>query len=148
MLNKCLDRFEHVDENAQPGLDLPDASTSNLLQSSSPEPLAIVSPPPTLSPPPVEMPPLLNQPHWHYPDKPEGQADSSPSPSPGSTPIAGTPTILEQLVPFRPKLTIPTRSISEGSRVLITDDNAINRRVSHFADQSTTSFSLICRSYS
>ena len=79
------------------------------------------------------MPPLLNQPHWHYTDKSDGQADSSPDPdsSAEATPTAGTPAIQKRTVPIRPKLTIPSRSFSKGSRVLITDDNVINRKVSY-----------------
>jgi hypothetical protein len=132
VLNKCLDRFERPDENVQPASNLPNVSTPNLPQPLSAEPLTVISPPHTLSPPPVEMPPLLNQPHWHHTDKPDGHVDSSslPESSEEATPIAGTPAVQGRMVSILPKLTIPSRSFSEGYRVLITDDNAINRRVS------------------
>ncbi|KAJ4351029.1 hypothetical protein N0V95_004200 [Ascochyta clinopodiicola] len=78
VLNKCLDRFEHPDENVQPASNLTRVSTPNLPQPTLPEQQT------TISPRPVEMPPLLHQPHWAETDFPQ---------------------------------------------VLITDDNAINRRL-------------------
>ncbi|UPX17003.1 uncharacterized protein EKO05_0007381 [Ascochyta rabiei] len=105
VLNKCLDRFEHPDENP----------THTEQQT-------------TISPRLVEMPPLLGQPHWAETDFSQSSsvpADSSNSP----TPTIRTPLIEQRTLPIRPKLTIPSRSSSNSSRVLITDDNAINRRL-------------------
>ncbi|KAF2625578.1 putative histidine kinase HHK7p [Macroventuria anomochaeta] len=79
VLNKCLDRLKHPDENVQPASNLTHISTPNLSQPPSVERSITLSPSPILSPPPVEMPPL----------KP-----------------------------------LPT-----ASKILITDDNAINRRL-------------------
>jgi hypothetical protein len=78
----------------------------------------------------VEMPPLLNQPHWHQTDKP--QAASSPvlDFTTGPTPAANVPAVDEHALPLRPKLTLPDNLRGATSRILITDDNKINRRVS------------------
>ncbi|KAF2033006.1 hypothetical protein EK21DRAFT_59779 [Setomelanomma holmii] len=101
VLNKCLDRFEHLDENVQRDSSPNHTFTVDLTQSSSQSPLVeesttlsprpAHSPMPIFSSPPLEMPPLLNQPHWHQTDK--------------------------------------AMATSATSNILITDDNAINRRL-------------------
>jgi hypothetical protein len=139
VLNKCLDRFENPDENVQRDSSPKYRSKIDLTQPSSLSPrveeLATLSPPsdissmPTLFTPPKLMPPLLNQPHWQETDKPEPTL--SPESKTSENPMVATdrPAFKEHALPIRPKLTIP-RSVSATSRILITDDNAINRRVS------------------
>lgn len=134
VLNKCLDRFEDPGENVQRKSSLGDTCTIDLPQSRSHttnfSPPSTISPMPMLSPGLVEMPPLLNQPHWHQTDKPQ----AAPSPSPGfttsPTPAADVPAVEERALPLRPKLTLPGNLRGATSRILITDDNKINRRVS------------------
>jgi hypothetical protein len=121
VLNKCLDRFEHPDENVQPVQHPAPSSEPNLIQSTLIPQQAALSPPPPL-------PPMFDQPLWAETDLP--QASSSPYSSNDATPTAGTPRAEGRALPIRPKLTIPIRSISRSSNVLITDDNLINRRVS------------------
>ncbi|KAH7384045.1 hypothetical protein DE146DRAFT_213649 [Phaeosphaeria sp. MPI-PUGE-AT-0046c] len=122
VLNKCLDRFKSSDENEQrdPGTD--HQPTSDSPQSTS-------SPKPPLLSPVVEMPPLLNQPFWHQSDKPNasvpemlGSPDAS---APSTSPLA----VAEHTLPLRPKLTKPSKSVNKTSKILITDDNIINRRL-------------------
>jgi hypothetical protein len=139
VLNKCLDRFEHPDENVQRDSSPKYSSTIDLTQPSSWSPgveeLGTLSSPPNVSSMPTtstplqEMPPLLNQPHWQETDKPKTASSSSPDTSDDLTLAADRPAFREHALPIRPKLTIP-RSATATSRILITDDNAINRRVS------------------
>jgi hypothetical protein len=139
VLNKCLDRFEHPEENVQPESSPDHLSTTDLTQTASRLPLGKESIPPfrtsspsqmaTISPPPVEMPPLLNQPHWHQTDKPVNNSSPIAEVSNNSTPAADSPAVEERVIPIRPKLTIPGTPGSVTSSILIVDDNAINRRV-------------------
>ncbi|KAF9693756.1 hypothetical protein EKO04_008315 [Ascochyta lentis] len=128
VLNKCLDRFEHPDENSNHQHSSP--LQSNSLQSTLCEQQS------TISSPPAEMPPLLHQPYWAESDLPQSSsalADSSNSP----TPTTQTPLVEQRTLPIRPRVTIPSnsnstlssKSNSTSSKILITDDNAINRRL-------------------
>ncbi|KAJ4321249.1 hypothetical protein N0V94_002988 [Neodidymelliopsis sp. IMI 364377] len=121
VLNKCLDRFEHPDENVQPVQNLTPSTKPNHTQSTYIEQQT------SISPPPVEMPPLLNQPNW-------SETDIPPPSSSSDTSNVATPTIestysKELRLPIRPKLTIPNRTPNDSSNILITDDNVINRRL-------------------
>lgn len=135
VLNKCLDRFEHPGENVQRSPNPTFGLEVNLTQSKSSQfgsPSAL-SPPaasPAFSPPAPEMPPLMNQPYWHATDKPQAATPPWPDSQDPSTPTATTPVPSERALPVRPKLTIPSQEHSVSSNILITDDNAINRRVS------------------
>jgi hypothetical protein len=134
VLNKCLDRFEDPDENVQRDSSPNDTCTIDPPQLPSQittfPPPSVISPMPTFSPGPVEMPPLLNQPHWQQTDKP--QAASSPSLEFTDMPLPALhlPSVEERTLPARSKLTGMGTSLRTKSSILITDDNAINRRVS------------------
>lgn len=123
VLNKCLDRFEHPDENVQPNSNLTHISTPNLPQSKLPERSKVISP--SL----VDMPPLLHQPNWAETDLPQS-SQPSPDSSNISTPTVESLTFGSRELPIRPRLTIPSKSYSSSPNILITDDNAINRKVS------------------
>ncbi|KAF1928667.1 uncharacterized protein M421DRAFT_152089 [Didymella exigua CBS 183.55] len=134
VLNKCLDRFEHPGENVQRASNLASAFEANLPQSNSPHIEEPSTPPPFVSPPylsplPVEMPPLVNQPHWHATDRPEATTSFFTDYEYLSTSNAATPVPAECALPIRPKLTMPVKGSSSSSNILITDDNAINRRL-------------------
>jgi hypothetical protein len=148
VLNKCLDRFEHPDENVQrhsgpdhiPTIDL----TQSLSRSSLGEESPVLSRPSTLSPvstspPPAQMPPLLNQPYWHQTDKLEATSSPNSEFLDSSTPAPGPPAVGERAHSIRAKLTIPGTSVSATSNILIVDDNAINRRVSSLYSHIRTS---------
>ncbi|KAH7088360.1 hypothetical protein FB567DRAFT_337483 [Paraphoma chrysanthemicola] len=140
VLNRCLDRFKDPDENVQRHSSPKETSTVNPRQSSTsqsppvdesttvPPPLSL-SPMPTFSPPPVEMPPLLNQPYWHQTDKPDAGSSPIPESSYDSTPAAGSSAVEERTIPIRPSITIPGKSVCATPKILITDDNVINRRL-------------------
>ncbi|KAF1358236.1 hypothetical protein EJ07DRAFT_32700, partial [Lizonia empirigonia] len=120
VLNQCLDRFEHPDENVQPASNPARQSTPNVPQSQLSEHQT------PLSSPGIEMPPLLHQPHWVETDLPQY---SSPSPDSSNISTPTVATFKHREHPIRPKLTIPSKSYGGSSNVLITDDNAINRRL-------------------
>ncbi|KAJ8110862.1 hypothetical protein OPT61_g6402 [Boeremia exigua] len=131
VLNKCLDRFEDPNENSTRADTSTHDSTIDISRPrSSVIEDAMASSPPL---PPAgyqeDMPPLINQPHWHQTDKPE--TTSSPPPQPVETPkLAPGTSIAEGItLPLRPKLVIPTKAASASLNILITDDNAINRRL-------------------
>lgn len=134
VLNECLDRFDHPDENVPCTPDPSAAFEVNPPQSKSTHTEAAPSPPaptpPNFSPPAVEMPPLVNQPHWHATDKPRAASSTCPGSKNLPTPPAAAPVVQGRPLPIRPKLTIPSQKSSTSSNILITDDNAINRRVS------------------
>lgn len=135
VLNKCLDRFEHPDENVPQTSDptptfevnLPQSRSIHIEDPSAPSPPA---PAPAVSPPPVEMPPLVNQPYWHATDKPRATSSTYLSSQFHPTPPAVAPVDQELRLPIFPKLTIPSQADSTSPNILITDDNVINRRVS------------------
>ncbi|KAH6639704.1 hypothetical protein C7974DRAFT_422225 [Boeremia exigua] len=120
VLNQCLDRFVHPNENVI------HVSTSDSAQS---EPPPVEGPMP-LSPSPAEMPPLLNQPHWHQTDKLDPPSFTE-SQHPATITLAPETTELEKrTLPIRPKLTISNSAVDDtSSKILITDDNTINRRL-------------------
>lgn len=135
VLNKCLDRFEQPGENVQRSPDPTLSFEVNLTQSKSRqvENPSAISPPaasPAFAPPAPDMPPVINQPYWHATDRPQGASPLLPDSQDPSTPTATTPVPSERALPVRPKLTIPSQEPSVSSNILITDDNAINRRVS------------------
>ncbi|KAF3047311.1 hypothetical protein E8E11_009196 [Didymella keratinophila] len=135
VLNKCLDRFEHPNENVPhtPDPSLTFEVNPPQTKSTDTEDPSAFSPPaptsPTFSPPAVEMPPLVNQPHWHATEKPRAASLTYSSSENVPTPPAAAPVIQERPLPVRPKLTIPSQESSTSSHILITDDNAINRRL-------------------
>ncbi|KAJ4983598.1 sensor histidine kinase response regulator (hsp90-like protein) [Stagonosporopsis vannaccii] len=122
VLNRCLDRFESSNENAQRSASPIDSRwPSNKGVTRTPPPLF-------LSPALDERPPLLDQPYWNESDMrdtpvPTLQGPENPKPGPGTTAVT------EHELPIRPKLSTPTRSVDASSNVLITDDNTINRRL-------------------
>lgn len=129
MLNKCLDRIQRPEENVPRHSAHNLTSTTNFPHSSLQSPSVENAASSTVSSPPPEMPPLLNQPHWHATDKPGANA----SPVPGSDDSSATATkplpVAEHALPLLPKLTIPGKSADATSKILIVDDNPVNRRV-------------------
>jgi hypothetical protein len=119
VLNKCFESLEHPDENVRP------AETPSI--SSSDPPPQFTQEPPEPSPQPPPLPPLFNQPYWSETDMP--QDSSSQTSSQHATTSAWTPMPEGRDLPIRPKLTTASRLISRQTHILITDDNAINRRV-------------------
>lgn len=133
MVNKCLDRFQTPNENVQPysahnpphTIDLPQSSLQSF-------PTETSFSTPTVISPGVDMPPLLNQPHWHASDKPVSSESPDSEPSNQTASTAGPSSLAERTLPYRPKLTIPSKSVSGTNNFLIADDNSINRKVNSF----------------
>ncbi|KAF2743306.1 hypothetical protein M011DRAFT_461740 [Sporormia fimetaria CBS 119925] len=128
MLSKCLDRFEDPDENIPhtPAfeLNLPESKLAH-----TEDPSALSSPATPLLSPVVEMPPLLNQPHWSATEKPRAASPPLSGLEDSSTPRAATPAAQERALPVCPEPTTPSQESNASSNILITDDNAINRKL-------------------
>jgi hypothetical protein len=73
------------------------------------------------------MPPLLNQPFWHQTDKLDAAATTEGLRI--SRPPLEPPAVKEFVLPVNSKVATPGATRPEPSRILITDDNVINRKV-------------------
>ncbi|KAG9200452.1 hypothetical protein G6514_006963 [Epicoccum nigrum] len=120
VLDKCLERYERPEENAPRSITTPIVGG---LQVGSPA--SDQSTP--YSPAPAEMPPLLNQPFWHQTDKLDAAAASEGLMI--SRPPLKSPTVKKLTLPVNSKVVSPGATMREPSKILITDDNVINRKL-------------------
>lgn len=120
VLGECLDRYECPNENTSRSITTSIVGGPRLGSPFSAQPAPC-------SPAPVDMPPLLNQPFWHQTDKLDATAISEGLRI--SRPPLKSPTANEFLLPVNPKAATMSDTMRETSKILITDDNVINRRL-------------------
>lgn len=150
VLNRCLDRFEHPDENIQ-HTTVPTATFEGGLHSEPPQVQDHSRHPPFVSSPissldTAKMPPLLHQPHWHATEKIGSISPASQETQDSLTWSAETSTVPECALPVR-ALVRSDEDTGAPLNILITDDNAINRRVSLPTTLEFLDLMLKCRSF-